>query len=112
MWGLWLSICIRALHQLGAAFFLASFLLGYGGEQAQNIMYLVLVSGVALCIAEGARHRQMYREVSGFVTFCKCVLIGLGFHGFLPPGPAVLAGFIVASIGAHAPKQVRHRLLF
>ena len=112
IWGLLLSICLRALHQLGAGLFLASVLFGYGGEDAGDFLSLSVFSGIALLLAEWVRHLQIYRELSGLVTFCKCALIGLGVHAFIPVEPAVVAGFLVASVGAHAPKQIRHRLLF
>lgn len=110
-WVLNLSILIRALHLVGVAVVLSSFLLG--GAARPPVPYAVLAygSGAALLIAEGIRHRQICRELAGLSTFVKLLLLGAAYHGFVPPRETVLVVFILASIAAHAPKQVRHRLL-
>lgn len=111
-WVFMLSILIRAAHQVGAAVFLTLYLLDDFPAVPSSYLLLVLLSGVALFFTEWLRHRQIYREISGVSTLTKLLLIGLAFHGLLPGTPAVLVGFLLASISAHAPKQYRHRLLF
>ncbi|MFN2354598.1 MAG: hypothetical protein ABR512_08760 [Desulfopila sp.] len=110
-WVLQLSIVIRALHQIGAAVFLASFLLD--GRDSPPTLYLLLavISGVALVVTEWLRHRQMYRELSGMATIAKLILLGLAVHNILPAAAMVTIAFVLASICAHAPKHIRHRLL-
>jgi hypothetical protein len=112
IWGLWLSIGIRAIHQAGAAMVLAAVFLLDGFSVPSLYLYLAGGSGVALYIAESARHRQMHREMSGVLTVMKCVLLGLAFHGFVNPVIGVPVAFLIASVGAHSPRHVRHRLLF
>lgn len=105
------SIAIRAGHQVGAAIFLTYYLLGTQDRLPLFATMLALTSGVALGVTEWLRHRQLYREVAGLVTLGKCVLLGAAVHGVLPGMPTVLLAFVLASLGAHAPKQIRHRLL-
>ncbi|WP_163338838.1 hypothetical protein [Desulfopila sp. IMCC35008] len=112
IWGLWFSIGIRAIHQVGAAMVLAAIFLIDGSQVPSLYLYLAGGSGVVLCIAEGARHRQMHREFSGMITVLKCVLLGFAFHGFVNPAFGVTCAFLIASVGAHAPRHVRHRLLY
>lgn len=111
-WILKLSIVLRAIHQVGAAVFLSSFLLKE--VNGPPMIYLVLAgtSGVALLMAEGMRHRQIYRELSGLSTITKLILLGLAYHGLFPQTITVVAVFLLASISAHAPKLYRHRLLY
>ncbi len=111
-WVLLLSVGIRAAHQVGAALFLASYLLQTVVPLPAMYLVIVLGSGVGLFFTEWLRHRQIGREVSGLVTFIKLLLLGVAYHGFLPASMTVTAVFIFASIGAHAPKQLRHRLLY
>lgn len=111
-WVLNLSILIRAAHQVGAAVFLACFLLDEIVHPPSVYLVIVFVSGVTLFLAEWMRHRQICRELSGMTTIIKLLLLGAAYHGFLSAPVAVLLAFVVASIGAHAPKQVRHRLLY
>lgn len=111
-WVFQLSIIIRAGHQIGAAIFLAAYLLTDVLVVPMAYLLLVMLSGIALYFTEWLRHRQIHREIAGVSTFIKIILVGLAFHGFLPGAPAVLLGFLLASISSHAPKQYRHRLLF
>jgi NhaP-type Na+/H+ or K+/H+ antiporter len=111
-WVLNLSILIRALHQVGAAVFLASFLMDDPGPPPSLYLSIAFGSGAALFFAEWMRHRQICRELSGITTLVKLLLLGAAYHGFIPATIAVLIAFVLASIAAHAPKMIRHRLLF
>ena len=107
-----LSILIRMLHQIGAAVFLAAYLLDAIPGPPVVYVLVALFSGGVLLVAEWRRHRQICREVSGVITMVKIVLIGAAYHGFLPLRETVLLAFAIASVGSHAPKNLRHRLLF
>jgi hypothetical protein len=111
-WVLIFSILVRALHQVGAAVFLGSVLLENTLEIPKLYLILVSVSGIILTVTEGIRHRQLLREVSGVSTFVKLVLIGLVYHAMVPAVPVILFSFLIASFFSHAPKNIRHRLLF
>lgn len=111
-WILNLSLVIRALHQVGAAVFLAAYLLDAVPGPPLVYVIIALVSGGLLLGTEWLRHRQIFRELAGMITIAKLLLLGAAYHGFLPPPTTVLLAFVVASLGAHAPKKVRHRLLF
>jgi hypothetical protein len=106
------SIFIRALHQVGAAVFLAVFLLP--GKPDLPLFYLVLagITGVLLMTTEMLRHRQLLREPAGLATLVKLALMGMAVHNWLPAAPAMLAAFVLAAFFAHAPKHIRHRRLF
>lgn len=109
-WVLSLSIFIRALHQVGAAVFLTSFLVEEIATPPHLYLVLVAVTGVALVATEAMRHRQIHRELSGAITLVKLLLLGAAYHGFLSVTPTVLVAFVLASMGAHAPKAIRHKL--
>ena len=111
-WVLNLSIVIRAIHQVGAAVVLATFLLG--SDDGPPLAYLVLasLSGILLLFTEWMRHRQIMRELSGLVTMVKLLLLGAAYHAFLPQTGTVVLAFLLASVGSHAPKLLRHRLLY
>ena len=111
-WVLYLSLGVRTAHQVGAAIFLAVFLTGMATQLWNFYLYLTIFTGLVLCGTEGMRHRQLHRELTGMATVLKCVLIGLAFHGLLWPRSLVLSGFVLASLTAHAPKNIRHRLLW
>lgn len=111
-WIFSLSVVIRALHQVGAAIFLAGIVLDLHPQLPAGYVVMGFVTGVLLLASEWLRHRQIHREVSGVVTLVKLLLLGAAYHGLLPAPAAVLLAFIIASLGSHAPKEYRHRLLF
>ena len=111
-WALNFSILIRAVHQVGAAVFLTAYLLDAIPRPPKTFVVIALLSGGLLLVAEWMRHRQIFRELAGMTTLIKLLLLGAAYHGFLPPQATVLLVFVIASIAAHAPKKVRHRLLF
>jgi len=111
-WVLNFSILIRAVHQVGAAVVLAAFLVDDIGRPPIIYLILAFLSGSLLFLAEWMRHRQICRELSGVTTAIKLLLLGAAYHGFLSPTITVLLAFVLASVGAHAPKLIRHRLLY
>ena len=106
------SVVIRALHQVGAAVYLSSFLLAGITGPPSFYLGLAMVTGLMLMVTEGLRHIQFYREVAGIGTFLKLVLLGIAYHGVLPQTAIVVTAFMVAAIAAHLPKNIRHRLLY
>ena len=112
LWALNLSLLARAAHQVGAAVFLAAFLLDGIPGPPHFYVFVALVSGGVLLFAEYWRYRQFHRELVGVVTLGKLIIFGAAWHGLLPPRPFVLLAFLLASVGAHLPKTVRHRLLY
>lgn len=111
-WVLNFSILVRAVHLVGAAVVLTAFLLDDIGRPPLIYLSLAFYSGILLFLTEWMRHRQICRELSGVTTALKLLLLGAAYHGFLPSTITVLLAFILASVGAHAPKLVRHRLLY
>jgi hypothetical protein len=111
-WVYKLSPLIRAVHQVGAAVFLGACLLDAVSWPPIFYVVVALVSGGLLLVIEWLRHRQLFRELAGMITVAKILLLGAAYHGFLPLSGTTLLAFVMASIGAHAPKRVRHRLLF
>lgn len=111
-WVLSLSIIIRALHQIGAAVFLTIFLLGENLSLPPFYLYLAFVTGFFLIFTEWLRHRQVFREVSGIATMAKLLLLGAAYHQFLPTSGTVVFIFLLASICSHAPKKIRHKLIY
>lgn len=112
LWALHLSNVTRAVHQVGAAVFLTSFLFPGRFQLPLSFTILVCTSGIVLFGFEGLRHRQIFRELTGMVTLIKMGLIGLAFHGFGNGALLVLIAYVAASLSSHAPRDIRHRLLF
>ncbi len=111
-WVRHLSLGVRAFHLLGGAVILATFLLPASVGPPLFYLWMTLGSGALLMAGDWMQHRQLARELTGVVTLAKVVVFGAAYHGFLPTREVVVLVFIAATITAHAPKKVRHRLLF
>lgn len=111
-WVLSLSIVVRAIHLIGAAVVLTTFILGGMVPPPALYTWIAFASGMLLLVTEWIRHRQIYRELAGVATFVKVLLLGAVYHGVLPTRETVLLIFFLAVVAAHVPKLVRHRLLF
>ena len=111
-WVVLVSVVIRALHQVGSAVYLSSFLLDSIAGPPAFYLWLAVGTGLALVGTEAMRHRALYREVAGLATILKVVLLGVAFHGYLPETATVVAAFVAAALAAHLPKNIRHRLVF
>lgn len=112
LWALHLSNIFRAVHQVGGAVFLTSCL--FHDTLLLPLAFLLIsgISGVLLLFFEAMRHRQICRELTGIVTFAKLILLGLAYHGIWREDVLCLLAFLLASLASHAPKTIRHRLLF
>ncbi len=111
-WIWFVSIFVRAAHQVGAAVFLAVFLLPGQPDLPRVYLILAAATGVLLMTTEMLRHRQLLREPAGLTTLVKLLVMGMAFQGWVPEVPAILTAFVLAAIFAHAPKHIRHRRLF
>jgi hypothetical protein len=100
------------VHLLAASAVAGACLLSVPDADVEAWWIAAVASGVLLLVAELVRHRELYREVAGWSTFLKLILIGL-----IPAAPAagpwlMSAAFVVAVLGAHFPRHWRHRRLF
>ena len=111
-WVVLVSVVIRAIHQVGSAVYLSSFLLDNIVGPPAFYLWLAVITGLALIGTEAMRHRALYREVAGLATILKVVLLGIAFHGYLPETATVVVAFFIAALAAHLPKNIRHRLIF
>ncbi|MHC4472315.1 MAG: hypothetical protein ACYS99_15300 [Planctomycetota bacterium] len=106
------SVFVRAAHLLAASAVAGAYLLNGKDIDAQAWWLVAGVSGVLLLVAELLRHVELYREVAGWSTILKLVLIG-GILAAPAAAPWLMsAAFVVAVLGAHFPRGWRHRKLF
>jgi len=110
-WAMLGSVLVRALHQLGAGVFLGAVLL-MQSPVPRAFVVLASMSGGVLWLLEWWRHREILRELGGVATIIKLVLIGAAVHGMLPDKSTLVVVFLLASVCAHLPKNLRHRMLF
>jgi hypothetical protein len=106
------SVFVRAAHLLAASAVAGAFLLAVEDARLLGWWIAAAASGLLLLVFEFLRHRELYREIAGWSTILKLLLIGL-----IPAVPAAAvwlmsAAFVVAVLGAHLPRGIRHRKLF
>jgi len=106
------SVFVRATHLLPASVVAGACVLSVEAEGIRAWWIATAVTGAVLLAAEYARHRDLHREVAGWATLIKLVLVG-GIALAPAAGPWLMSvAFVVAVVGAHAPRGWRHRRLF
>lgn len=106
------SVFVRAVHLLAASAVAGACLLNVEGTGVRTWWFVAAISGVLLLAAEFIQHAELYRELAGWSTILKLVLIG-GIVAAPAAAPWLMsAAFVVAVLGAHAPRRWRHRRLF
>jgi hypothetical protein len=106
------SVFVRAAHLLGASAVLGACLFGVADAAVHPWWIAAGVSGAALVVAELLRHPELWREGAGWATILKLCLVGLSLSAPSAAPWLLSAAFVVAVVGAHAPREWRHRKLF
>lgn len=103
------SVFVRAVHLLAASAVLGTVLSGAGGRDAHGWWAAAAASGAALLVTEFLQHPTIHREGAGLATAAKLALAAAALA--LPTAAPWLLGaaFVVAALGAHAPRTIRHR---
>jgi hypothetical protein len=106
------SVFVRAAHLVAACAIGGACLLGDGDLGPHGWWAVATVSGVLLLAAEAVAHPEMYREPAGWAVVLKLILIGA--IAAVPSAGAWLmaAAIAIAALGAHFPRNWRHRRLF
>jgi hypothetical protein len=105
------SVVVRAAHLLAASVIAGAVVLGRG-PVPHGWWAAAVASGVLLLGAEILLHRGLHRELAGWATIAKLVLIGAALAAPAAGPWLVSAAFVIAVLGAHAPKRWRHRRIF
>jgi hypothetical protein len=104
------SVFVRAAHLLAAGVVAGGILLGVVGGVPHIWWILAGASGVLMMVVEFIQHRELHREIAGWSTLLKLLLIGGIFAVPAAAAPSLMASaFLVAVVGAHAPRSWRHR---
>lgn len=105
------SVFVRATHLVVATAVGGAYLLSVPGPVAHAWWIAVGLTGALLLVAEWLRHPTLHRELAGWATILKLVLIA----GIVAAPSAAIwlmsAAIVVAALGAHLPRRWRHRRL-
>jgi hypothetical protein len=105
-------VFVRAAHLLAASAVAGACLFRVEDPAVRGWWIAASASGVVLLAIEIARHRGLLREAAGFATILKLVLVaGIALRPAAAPW-LISAAFVVAVLGAHFPRRIRHRRLY
>jgi hypothetical protein len=100
------------VHLLAVGAVAGGVLLVVPGRIGHAWWILAGASGALLLAAELARHPHLWRELCGGATLLKLLLVA-AVAAAPAAGPwLVAAAIVVAGLGAHLPRDWRHRRLF
>ncbi len=106
-WSRAVGLVLRGVHIVAMAMVLGGIPAGGTYETLKPWILTTLVSGVLLAVTEVAAKKLSFSQGSGLALVAKLVLLGLG-NVFPDRFAWYVAATVVASIGSHMPKGLRH----
>lgn len=106
------SVLVRAVHLTGCAAILGIYLVGAAGQGSGPWWATAAVSGAFLLAYEWVSHPDHWRQLSGWATGLKLLLLGVAWWMPASATALLLLVFVLAVLGAHLPKRWRHRMPF
>ena len=102
------NIGIRTAHIAVAGILVGGHIFAMPPSRLYPWLYLTMITGGALVIAEAYPHWRWWREVCGCMVIAKVAFMSLVHWEWEYRVVLLLSVIIIGSIGAHMPKDIRH----
>ncbi|MBN2359522.1 MAG: hypothetical protein JXR83_08700 [Deltaproteobacteria bacterium] len=103
---------VRAGHLIGCAVIVGAHVLGSASRAGAGWWALTAISGVLLIAYEWAGHLDHWRQLSGWATLLKLLLLAIAAAVPAAAVTLLLTAMVVSVLGARLPRGWRHRLLW
>lgn len=103
-----LNVGCRTVHLVGVTLLVGGAAWGVGPERLAPALWLALASGAALLALEVATGRSWVLEARGLLITSKLGLLLLLPWAEQWRAELLIAVAVIASVGAHAPRWIRH----
>jgi len=105
----WLTVLLRSMHIVTTAIVLGGVFLGAKHGEIYVAIWAAILSGFLMLFADIYKSPRILVQGSGLFSLLKLAFLGTGF--FMLPGHRFywyMGATIIASVGSHMPKAVRH----
>jgi len=104
----WLNIAARTVHLAATGTLLGGHVFGADAATLMPLLWVALASGAVMIAVELYPTAHWAHQVCALFVYAKLALLGLIPFAWDRRVPLLLAALVLASVGSHAPRRVRH----
>ena len=116
MWGLTAlrvyKLLARTVHLIAIAGLMGGHMFGAPLAPLRLLLYLSIITGVAMCALEAYPNRRFFYEGWALLLWLKLVVLTLVLVFWNARTPTLIVVLVIASIGSHMPRAMRHWMPF
>jgi hypothetical protein len=98
----------RTVHLIAIAGLVGGHMFGAPLASLRLLLYLSVVTGLAMCALEAYPHRRFFYEGWALLLWLKLVVLMLVPVFWNARRPILIVTLVIASLGSHMPRALRH----
>jgi len=102
------KLLARTVHLIATGSLLGGHMFGAPLAPLRLLLYLAILSGIAMCTFEAYPNRHFFYEGWALVLWLKIVLLTSVLVFWNHRVPILITVVVIASIGSHMPRALRH----
>ena len=104
----WWNIAFRTLHLGATGILLGAHVFGVPADRLYPFLWVAIGSGAGMIAVEVYPTAHWIHQVAALFVYAKLALLCIIPFAWTARVPLLLAVVVLASVGAHAPRTVRH----
>jgi hypothetical protein len=106
------KLLARTVHLIAIAGLVGGHMFGAPLEPLRLLLYLSIITGVVMCALEAYPNRRFFYEGWALLLWLKLVLLASVLVFWNARGPILIVVVVIASVGSHLPRALRHWMPF
>ena len=106
------KLLARTVHLIAIAGLVGGHMFGAPLASLRLLLYLSIVTGLAMCALEAYPNRRFFYEGWALLLWLKLVVLMLVPVFWNVSTPILIVVLVIASIGSHMPRALRHWMPF
>jgi hypothetical protein len=102
------KLLARTVHLMAIAGLVGGHMFGAPLAPLRLLLYLSIITGVAMCALEAYPNRNFFYEGWALLLWLKLVVLMLVPVFWNARRPILIVALVIASLGSHMPRAVRH----
>ncbi|MCX6551228.1 MAG: hypothetical protein NTY02_09535 [Acidobacteria bacterium] len=104
----WWNIAARTIHLGATGILLGAHVFGVSPERLYPFLWIAIVSGLGMVFVEVFPTAHWVHQVAAIFVYAKLALLCAIPFAWAYRVPMLLMVVVLASVGAHAPRRIRH----
>jgi len=106
------KLLARTVHLVAIAGLVGGHMFGAPLAPLRPLLYLSIITGAAMCALEAYPNRRFFYQGWALLLWLKIVMLMLVPAFWNARRPIVIVVLVIASIGSHMPRALRHWMPF